>query len=266
MARVFTDMHRPGTWEAARTPQTKLFLAETITNPLVRVGLLDEVVAFGRREGLLTVIDNTFASPVNFRPLAAGFDLCFHSATKYLGGHSDLVAGCVMGSTGLVERVRRALNHFGGSLDPHTGFLLARGVKTLAVRVKAHNDNAMSLARLLADHPAVAAVHYPGLASHPDHGHAAKLFSGFGGMLSLRLRGGEEAAQALLGRVRLAYPAVSLGGVETLITQPAATTHAGMRPEDRERLGIGPDLVRVSCGIEAAQDIIADFNQALAGL
>lgn len=262
----FVDMHRPGTWEAARTPQTKLFLAETITNPLVRVGLLDEVVAFGRREGLLTVIDNTFASPVNFRPLAAGFDLCFHSATKYLGGHSDLVAGCVMGSTGLVERVRRALNHFGGSLDPHTGFLLARGVKTLAVRVKAHNDNAMSLARLLADHPAVAAVHYPGLASHPDHGHAAKLFSGFGGMLSLRLRGGEEAAQALLGRVRLAYPAVSLGGVETLITQPAVTTHAGMRPEDRERLGIGPDLVRVSCGIEAAQDLIADFSQALAGL
>ena len=261
---TFVDVNRPETWAAARTRQTKVFLVETITNPMVRVGLLDEVVAFGRREGLLTVIDNTFATPVNFRPLAAGFDLCFHSATKYLGGHSDLVAGCIMGSARLVERVRRTLNHFGGSLDPHTGFLLARGVKTLALRVRAQNENATALAHFLAGHPAVAAVHYPGLASHPDHAHAAKLLSGFGGMLSLRLRGGEEAAEALLGAVQLAYPAVSLGGVETLITRPATSTHAGMRPEDRERLGITPDLVRVSCGIEAQQDLIADFSQALA--
>jgi cystathionine beta-lyase/cystathionine gamma-synthase len=261
---TFVDVNRPETWAAARTGQTKVFLVETITNPMVRVGLLDEVVAFGRREGLLTVIDNTFATPVNFRPLAAGFDLCFHSATKYLGGHSDLVAGCVMGSARLVERVRRTLNHFGGSLDPHAGFLLARGVKTLALRVRAQNENAMALAHFLASHPAVAAVHYPGLPSHPDHAHAAKLLSGFGGMLSLRLRGGEGAAEALLGAVQLAYPAVSLGSVETLITRPATSTHAGMRPEDRERLGITPDLVRVSCGIEAQQDLIADFSQALA--
>lgn len=261
---TFVDVNRPETWAAARTRQTKVFLLETITNPMVRVGLLDEIAAFGRREGLLTVIDNTFATPVNFRPLAAGFDLCFHSATKYLGGHSDLVAGCVMGSAGLVERVRRTLNHFGGSLDPHTGFLLARGVKTLALRVRAQNENALALARFLAGHPAVAAVHYPGLPSHPDHAHAAKLLSGFGGMLSLRLRGGEGAAEALLGAVQLAYPAVSLGGVETLITRPATSTHAGMRPEDRERLGITSDLVRVSCGIEAQQDLIADFSQALA--
>ncbi|MDA8302481.1 MAG: PLP-dependent transferase [Actinomycetota bacterium] len=261
---TFVDVNRPETWAAARTRQTKVFLVETITNPMVRVGLLDEIAAFGRREGLLTVIDNTFATPVNFRPLAAGFDLCFHSATKYLGGHSDLVAGCVMGSAGLVERVRRTLNHFGGSLDPHTGFLLARGVKTLALRVRAQNENALALARFLAGHPAVAAVHYPGLPSHPDHAHAAKLLSGFGGMLSLRLRGGEGAAEALLGAVQLAYPAVSLGGVETLITRPATSTHAGMRPENRERLGITSDLVRVSCGIEAQQDLIADFSQALA--
>ena len=261
---TFVDVNRPETWAAARTRQTKVFLLETITNPMVRVGLLDEIAAFGRREGLLTVIDNTFATPVNFRPLAAGFDLCFHSATKYLGGHSDLVAGCVMGSAGLVERVRRTLNHFGGSLDPHTGFLLARGVKTLALRVRAQNENALALARFLAGHPAVAAVHYPGLPSHPDHAHAAKLLSGFGGMLSLRLRGGEGAAEALLGAVQLAYPAVSLGGVETLITRPATSTHAGMSPEDRERLGITSDLVRVSCGIEAQQDLIADFSQALA--
>ncbi len=262
----FVDVHRPETWAAARTPQTKVFLAETITNPLIRVGLLDEVASFARREGILTVIDNTFASPVNFRPLAAGFDLCFHSATKYLGGHSDLAAGAVMGSADLIDRVRRTLNHYGGSLDPHAGFLVARGIKTLALRVRAQNENAMALASFLAGHPEVTAVGYPGLASHPDHAHAAKLLSGFGGMLSLRLRGGAAAAETLLGAVRLAYPAVSLGGVETLITQPAITTHAGMQAEDRERLGITEDLIRVSCGIEGQHDLIADFSQALGAI
>ena len=263
---TFVDVSRPDTWVAARTPQTKVFLVETITNPLMRVGLLREIVDFARREGLLTVVDNTFATPVNFRPLRAGFDLCFHSATKYLGGHSDLVAGAVMGSAELIERVRRTLNHYGGSLDTHAGFLLARGMKTLALRVRAQNGNAMALAGFLAGHPQVAAVHYPGLPSHPDHRHAAELLSGFGGMLSLRLRGGAAAATSLLGAVRLAYPAVSLGSVETLITQPAITTHAGMQPEDRERLGITDDLIRVSCGIEGQQDLLADFSQALAAI
>ena len=146
------------TWAAALTPQTRAFLAETITNPLMRVGRLREIADFSRREGLLSVIDNTFASPVNFRPLAAGFDLCFHSATKYLGGHSDLVGGCVMGRPELIDRVRVTLNHYGGSLDPHAGFLLARGIKTLALRVRAQNENAMELAGFLAGHPQVAAV------------------------------------------------------------------------------------------------------------
>jgi cystathionine beta-lyase/cystathionine gamma-synthase len=262
----FVDVHRPETWAAGRTQQTKAFLVETISNPLVRVGMLKEIAAFARQEGLVTVIDNTFATPVNFRPLSAGFDLCVHSATKYLGGHSDLTAGAVMGSADLTGRVRRTLNHYGGSLDPHTGFLLARGIKTLALRVRAQNDNAMALARFLSGHPQVAAVHYPGLPAHPDHAHAAALLSGFGGMLSLRLRGGEAAAQALLGGLRLAYSAVSLGGVETLVTRPAVTTHAGMRPQDREALGITADLIRVSCGIEGQQDLIADFSQALAGI
>jgi cystathionine beta-lyase/cystathionine gamma-synthase len=259
----FVDVHRPETWAAARTPRTRVFLAETITNPLMRVGLLREIADFGRQEGLLTVIDNTFATPVNFRPLRVGFDLCFHSATKYLGGHSDLVAGAVMGRTELIDRVRHTLNHYGGSLDPHTGFLLARGIKTLALRVRAHNDNAMALAAFLADHPGVLAVNYPGLASHPDHGHATELMPGFGGMLSVRLRGGEPAAQALLDVLQLPFVAPSLGGVETLITRPAVTSHAGMSPEDRERLGITADLIRVSCGIEGARDLIADFDQAL---
>ena len=259
----FVDAGQPETWEAARTDRTKVFLVETITNPLMRVGLLDQVADFGRREGIVTVIDNTFASPVNFRPLQAGFDLVFHSATKYLGGHSDLVAGAVMGGADLTERVRKTINLFGGSLDPHAGFLLARGIKTLALRVQAQNANALALARFLQDRPAVAAVNYPGLTSHPDHAHAEKLLSGFGGMLSLRLHGGEQAAQALLDAVTLPYVAPSLGGVETLITRPVATSHAGMSLEDRERLGITADLIRISAGIEGAQDLIGDLAQAL---
>jgi cystathionine beta-lyase/cystathionine gamma-synthase len=260
---TFVDAGRPETWAAARTDQTKVFLVETITNPLMRVGALDQVADFGRREGLVTVIDNTFASPVNFRPLQAGFDVVFHSATKYLGGHSDLVAGAVLGRGDLIDRVRKTLNLFGGSLDPHAGFLLARGIKTLALRVQAHNANALALARFLEDHPAVAAVNYPGLASHPDHARAATLLSGFGGMLSLRLHGGEQAAQTLMDALTLAYAAVSLGGVETLITRPAATSHAGMSREDRDRLGITADLIRISSGIEGTQDLIGDFAQAL---
>jgi cystathionine beta-lyase/cystathionine gamma-synthase len=259
----FVDAGRPETWEAARTARTRVFLVETITNPLMRVGLLDRAAEFGRREGIVTVIDNTFASPVNFRPLQAGFDLVFHSATKYLGGHSDLVAGAVMGGTDLVERVRKTVNLFGGSLDPHAGFLLARGIKTLSLRVRAQNANALALARFLEDQPAVAAVNYPGLASHPDHAHAAELLSGFGGMLSLRLHGGEQAARALADAVTLAYSAVSLGGVETLVTRPAATSHAGMSPQDRDSLGITADLIRVSSGIEGIQDLVGDFARAL---
>ncbi len=260
----FVDTRDPESWEAARTPQTRAFLVETITNPLMRVGLLREVAEFAHRHGLVSMIDNTFASPVNFRPLTVGFDLCLHSATKYLGGHSDLVAGCVMGEEELIERVRRTLNHYGGSLDPHTGFLLARGLKTLAVRVHVQNQNAMALAQSLAGHPAVAEVNYPGLPSHPDHSYAAGLLSGFGGMLSVRLRGGAAAAEALLEAVSLPYVAPSLGSVESLITRPAATSHAGMSEEDRQRLGITADLVRISCGIEGREDLLEDFTRALA--
>src|ERR1700753_2677626 len=243
---TFVDAWRPETWAAARTERTRAFLVETITNPLMRVGVLDQVAEFGRREGIVTVIDNTFASPVNFRPLAADFDVVFHSATKYLGGHSDLVAGAIMGSAGQIEGIRQTLNLFGGTLDPHAGFLLARGIKTLALRVQAQNANALALARFLQAHPAVAAVNYPGLDTHPDHQDAARLLSGFGGMLSLRLHGVEARAHGLLGAVTLAYSAPSLGGVESLITQPAITSHAGMSAEDREKIGITNDLVRIS--------------------
>lgn len=259
----FVDPARPEAWAAAKRPETRAFLVETIANPLMRVPRLDELAAFARREGLVSVIDNTFATPVNFNPLAVGYDLVFHSATKYLNGHSDLVAGCLMGGRDIVERIRHGLNHYGGSLDPHAGFLLARGVKTLALRVKAQNAGCLALARELASHPKVLAVNHAGLEGHPDHSHARRLLRGFGGMLSFRVRGGEAAAERFLGGVRIPYVAPSLGGVETLVTRPAATSHAGMSPEDRARSGITDDLVRVSVGIEDSEDLIADFRQAL---
>ncbi len=259
----FVDAQNPAAWKPALRPNTKLFLVETITNPLMRVPPLREVVGFARKEGLTTVIDNTFASPVNFRPLSNGFDVSFHSATKYLNGHSDLVAGCVLGSRKTVDRVRRTLNHYGGTLDPHAGFLLARGIKTLALRVKAQNANGLALARFLVSHPKVREVNYAGLETHPDHAHARDLLSGFGGMLSLRLKNGSEAAQRLLAAVRIPFVAPSLGGVETLITRPAFSSHAGMSRPDRERIGVTEELVRVSCGIESAEDLVDDFRQAL---
>ncbi|HEY0454059.1 PLP-dependent aspartate aminotransferase family protein [Actinophytocola sp.] len=263
LSYTMVDPHRPDTWAAARRPNTKAFLVETITNPLMRVGALREVVAFARAEGLVSVVDNTFASPVNFRPLAAGFDLVFHSATKYLNGHSDLVAGSVAGSAALVDQVRKKLNIYGGSLDPHAGFLLARGMKTLAIRVRAQNANAEALAEFLAGHEKVAQVNYPGLADHPDHAHAAELLSGFGGMLSFRLAGGVGAADALLEALRLPAVAPSLGGIESLVTRPSLTSHAGMSPEDRAKAGVADDLIRFSCGIEHPDDLLEDVAQAL---
>jgi len=257
------DPHRPATWEAALRPSSRAFLVETITNPLMRVAALREVASFSRAHELTGIIDNTFASPVNCRPLSLGFDLVFHSATKYLNGHSDLVAGCVLGSGERIERVRRALNHYGGTLDPHAAFLLARGLKTLALRVRAQNANAAAVAGFLAAHPKVAAVNYPGLGTHPDHAVARELLAGFGGMLSLRVKGGLPAAERLLAAVRIPHIAPSLGGVETLMVRPAISSHAGLEASERERIGISEDLVRVSCGIEHPDDLIDDVRQAL---
>lgn len=263
---TLVDAARPDTWRAALRPSTKLFLVETITNPLLRVPAIDEVVAFAREHNLVTLIDNTFATPVNYRPLESGFDLVFHSATKYLNGHSDLVAGCVLGRKDLVERVLHTLNLHGGTLDPHACYLLGRGLKTLALRVRAQNENAQALAEHLAQHPKVEQVHYPGLASHPDHTRARRHLTGFGGMLSFRPKGGQSTATKMLDQVRIAFPAPSLGGVETLITRPAATSHAGLNPEARAKMGVTDDLVRVSVGIESAADLIEDFDHALEAL
>lgn len=263
LSHTFVDPQRPETWERALQPSTKLFLIETITNPLMRVPRMKEAVAFARAHGITTLIDNTFASPVNCRPLSHGIDLVFHSATKYLNGHTDLVAGCVAGRRDLVEKVRHTLNHYGGSLDPHAAFLLARGIKTLALRVRAQGENAMAMARFLGTHPQVAAVNYPGLTTHPDHAHARELLAGFGGMLSFRLKGGPAAADRLLSALRIPCVAPSLGSVETLITMPARTSHAGMSAADRQRAGVTDDLIRLSCGIENAEDLVEDFRQAL---
>jgi cystathionine beta-lyase/cystathionine gamma-synthase len=255
------DPHDPASWEVREN--TKAVLVETITNPLMRVGRLREIVAFAKANGIVSVVDNTFASPVNFRPVVAGFDLVFNSATKYLNGHSDLVAGSVAGSAELVEKVRHTLNLYGGSLDPHAGYLLARSLKTLGVRVRQQNANALALATFLSESQKVAAVNYPGLASHPDHWHASDLLNGFGGMLSFRLAGGVEAAEEFLAALTVPAVAPSLGGVETLITRPAATSHAGMSPEDRAAAGITDDLIRLSVGIEDVEDLQADFANAL---
>jgi cystathionine beta-lyase/cystathionine gamma-synthase len=255
------DPQDPSKWQAR--PNTKAILVETITNPLMRVARLRDVVSFARSHGLTSVVDNTFASPVNFRPAVTGFDLVFNSATKYLNGHSDLVAGSVAGAAQLVEQVRHTLNLYGGSLDPHAGYLLARSLKTLGIRVRTQNANALALAQYLQTSQKVAAVNYAGLPSHPDHAHANDLLNGFGGMLSFRLTGGVTAAETFLSALTLPAVAPSLGGVETLITRPAVTSHAGMTPEARAATGITDDLIRLSVGIEDEEDLVADFEQAL---
>ena len=262
----FVPGNRPAAWEQNLTASTRLFFVETMTNPLLEVADLEAVVDFCRRHGLVSVIDNTFASPVNFRPLQHGFDVEIHSATKYLNGHSDIVAGCVIGSSEVVSRVVHKLNHLGGILDAHTCFLLHRGLKTLALRVRQQNANGQALAEFLQGQPSVERVNYPGLADHPQRERASRLFEGCGGVLSFELKGGAAAADELIRGLELPVSAPSLGGVETLITRPALTSHSGLTPEDRAAMGVTDGLVRVAAGIEAGEDLCADFGRALEGL
>jgi cystathionine beta-lyase/cystathionine gamma-synthase len=259
----FIDGDDPGSWKAKLRPNTRAIYVESMTNPLLQVADLSAVAAFAREHGLVSLIDNTFPSPINYRPVEHGFDLSLHSCTKYLNGHSDIVAGAVIGRSNLVKKVTRKLNHLGGSLDPHACFLLYRGLKTLALRVRQQNDSALALARLLEGLPAVTAVNYPGLESHPRHARARELFDGFSGMLSFELRGGLEAARRFMKAVRLPVIAPSLGGLETLATLPATTSHLGLKPEEREKIGISDGLVRISVGIENTEELVEDFRQAL---
>ncbi len=259
----FIDGDRAGTWESKLRPNTRAVYVESMTNPLIQVPDLRAIVDFARRKGLISIVDNTFCTPVNFRPLELGFDLCVHSATKYLNGHSDIAAGAVIGSEKLLQQVKRQLGHLGGMLDPHACFLLHRGLKTLVLRLNHQNRSALEVARFLESHTAVAWVNHPGLESHPQHKRSQGLFSGFGGMLSFEPRGGLEASNAFLEKLELPLIAPSLGGVETLVTLPATTSHAGIPREERLRLGISDSLIRVSIGIEATEDLINDFRQAL---
>ena len=256
----------PEAWGRKLRPTTRAIYVETITNPLIDVPDLEAAAAFAREHGLASLIDNTFATPVNFRPPERGFDLSLHSCTKYLNGHSDLVAGAVVGRADLVERVHATSKLLGGTLDAHGCYLLNRGLKTLALRVRQQSANALTLARHLAGHPAVARVRYPGLSDHPAHARARRLLGeGFGGMLAFEPAGGAAAADRFLSGVRLATHAASLGGVETLVVSPARSSHAALSAEERAALGIRDELVRVSAGIETVEDLIADFDQALGG-
>lgn len=259
----FIDAGQADGWEAQLRPNTRAIYVEAMTNPLLEVADLPAVVRFARAHRLTSMIDNTFASPVNYCPVEAGFDLSLHSATKYLNGHSDIVAGAVAGAAATIERIRHKANHLGGSLDAHAAFLLKRGLKTLALRVRYQNDSTLRIAQFLASHPAVQRVNYPGLESHPQHARARSLFQGFGGVLSFELEGGVSRAEACTARLRIPILAPSLGGVHSLITRPATTSHAGLRADERHSLGISDALLRLSVGIEATEDLLEDLRQAL---
>ena len=259
----FFDADDPASWTALIKPNTRGLYAETITNPLIQVGDLKALAGFATANGLISMIDNTFATPVNFRPAEWGYDISLHSCTKYLNGHSDIVAGAVIGKDALLKKIAHKLIHLGGSLDPHACFLLHRGMKTLALRVRHQNRSAQAIAETLAAHPAVDRVNYPGLPDHPGHGRARELLEGFGGMVSFELKGGLDAAERFMQRVTVPIIAPSLGGVETLVTRPATTSHAGMSAEERQAAGISDSLVRLSVGIEDTQDLIDDFKNAL---
>ena len=263
IATDFFDGDDAGAIERLKTPATRAVYVEALSNPLLEVPDLTGIARSAKAHGLVSIIDSTFASPINLRALGLGYDLVIHSCTKYLNGHSDLVAGAVVGGRERVDAITKRLNHLGGCLNPEACALLHRGMKTLALRVRAQNQGASVLAEALAKHPAVKRVHYPGLTTHPGHARARELFQGFGGMLSFELEGGLPAAEAFLGKVTIPLVAPSLGGVETLVIRPAASSHAGMGAEERARLGITDGLVRVSVGIEAPDDLIADFEHAL---
>jgi len=262
----FIDAGQPDSWKAQLSDQTRAIYVESITNPLMKVCNLDAVVSFAREHGLVSMIDNTFTSPINYRPPQHGFDLSLHSCTKYLNGHSDVLAGALVGSRELVDRCAKKLIHLGGTLDPHACSMLHRGMKTLDIRMQRHNENTIHIARYLQQHPKVTQVNFPGLPDSPYFQLASRLFDGFGGMLSFEVDGGTQAAKRLIESLQLPISAPSLGGVESLITRPATTSHASMSAEDRATAGISDSLIRFSVGIEDADDLIKDLETALAKL
>ncbi|MEL6361585.1 MAG: cystathionine gamma-synthase [Pseudomonadota bacterium] len=267
MSFSYVDLTDTDKVEAAVTPETKLIWLETPTNPLLKIVDIEAIVAIARRHGIMVGCDNTFASPYCQRPLDFGADIVMHSATKYIGGHSDVIGGLlVVRDDDLADRLAFLQNSVGGIQAPFDSFLALRGLKTLALRLERASRNAMALAEWMEDHPAIERVSYPGLPSHPGHEIAKRQMSAFGGMVTIFVKGGLEAAKTMLERVQLFTLAESLGGVESLIEHPGIMTHASIPPERRAELGVDDSLIRLSVGIEDLEDLREDLNQALTGL
>jgi cystathionine gamma-synthase len=252
--------------ESAAETNCKILYLESPTNPTLKVVDLARLADFGRRTGAIVIVDNTFATPINQRPIELGVDLVIHSATKYLGGHADALGGVVCGRDELVEKIFHYREINGASLDPMSAYFLLRGMKTLHLRVRHQNQSALRIARFLETHPLVDKVFYPGLESHENHRIAARQMAGFGGVLSFLLKGGFDMVQAFLPRLRYAHLAANLGAVETIAGPPATTSHVESTPAEREAMGIPESLVRYSVGIEDTEDLIGDLEQALGGL
>ena len=244
-------------------PRTKALYVETPTNPTLRLVDLRKAAAFAKEWDLISLIDNTFASPVLQKPLEIGFDLVMHSATKYLAGHSDVIAGAIVGRASLIKAAREMVIYLGGSMDPEAAFLLIRGMKTLEVRMKGQCATALIVAKFLEKHPKVARVHFPGLASHPDHNLAKKQMKGFGAMMAFDMKGGLPAARRMCDRTRIFLLAASLGGVESLVLLPAYSSHYRMSEKELLAAGLAPGTVRASIGLEDPEDLIEDLRQAL---
>jgi cystathionine gamma-synthase len=258
---IATDDH--DAIEAAVAKDCDVLYLETPTNPTLKILDLERLAAAGHAVGAVVVVDNTFATPINQRPLELGADLVVHSATKFLGGHADALGGIVCGSQDLVDRIYHYREINGATIDPFAAYLLLRSVKTLHLRVERQNENALAIARHLEAHPAVEAVFYPGLESHLHHDIAARQMKGFGGVLSFSIRGGFDAVRAVLPRLELAHLAANLGAVETIVGPPATTSHVEMTADERAAMGIPESLVRYSAGVEDVEDLIADLDQAL---
>jgi cystathionine beta-lyase/cystathionine gamma-synthase len=261
---TYVHPDQPRQWRRSVRKSTRAIFVETPTNPVMRIVDLTPMAQIARDGGLALLVDATFASPINFRPLEHGADIVITSATKYLNGHSDVIAGAVAGSVSIIEEVTRLMMLWGQAIDPHAAWLVERGMRTLDVRMQRHNVNGMAVARWAETRDQIVRVHYPGLPSHPDHAYAASVLDGFSGMVGLELKGGARAAEKFLKKLKLVTHAPSLAGVESLISEPRLTSHRRMTEEQRARQGIPDGFVRLSCGLENAEDIIADLEQALA--
>ena len=261
---TFVDTTDPESVEGALRPETKMLWIETPTNPMLTLSDISLLSEMARDRGAIVAVDNTFASPYFQQPLSLGADIVVHSTTKYMGGHSDVVGGAVMTSDGDAhERIKFYQNAAGAVPGAFDSWIVLRGLKTLAVRMRQHEENALAVARFLQDHPQVDTVNYPGLPTHPQHYLAKKQMSGFSGMVSFTLKGGAEAAYAAVQKTQVFHFAESLGGVESLITHPATMTHAAIPKEQREARGVTDGLLRLSVGIEDAEDLVADLDRAI---